>query len=425
MDTRHFLKPLKPRLRSSRDFSHHKSFPILGAVVLPDELFKLPSAIANQGNKPSCTAAASVTCRNIMNGKVYDEGGQWALEFQYAGATTDGYPLDVPAKVGKDVGFSITGQNGGFDKVGGYFWKSSNSGLDIFDTIKNTIFQNYQRTGKVIPFQVGLNWFSSFENSGNGSGIVPHIFENLLGGHDTSIVGWKKINGIDYLINANSWGTSHGLNGYFYFDRFMANKCFTISQFYWLDAEDMPTDVFRLGIFAAILQNIKVIFQLLIQIKNQPKPVPTPEPVIPPDQSNPPIAPNLPIQPTMPITNGDPTRFAISNTAIANGVEPELAMAVASCEGGFIPNTNLLNPKARNYNRDKNGSLLSTDRGAFQYNDKVFPLITDAMADDPATACKIFCQEVKAGLLKVVWQFSMPKWSKMLSPAIKTKYNIA
>ncbi len=63
--------------------------------------------------------------------------------------------------------------------------------MDKFDKIRNIMFQTYQRTGKIVPVLVGLNWFASFEDT-NGTGIIPHIFQNIRGGHATTICGWKK-----------------------------------------------------------------------------------------------------------------------------------------------------------------------------------------------------------------------------------------
>jgi len=44
------------------------------------------------------------------------------------------------------------------------------------------------------------------------SGVYIHSSGKMLGGHAIKIVGW----GSNYWIVANSWGSSWGLNGYFW-----------------------------------------------------------------------------------------------------------------------------------------------------------------------------------------------------------------
>lgn len=102
----------------------------------------------------------------------------------------------------------------------------------------------------------------------------------------------------------------------------------------------------------------------------------------------------------------------IRETAVQEGVEPELAIAVAKCEGGINTATAV---------RHNPGSI---DRGIFQWNDKYHPEITDAMAFDPKTATQLFCKAVKAGHLHAYWSASEPNWKKLVSPAILAKYGI-
>ena len=130
----------------------------------------------------------------------------------------------------------------------------------------------------------------------------------------------------------------------------------------------------------------------------QPQPTPTPQPV-----------------PTLAPVKETITQI-ITRVCIENGIEPELGIAVASCEGG------LLNAHAINKNKDKYSSL---DRGIFQFNSYWFQNITDAQAFDPEISTKLFCALVKNnGGLKTIWRWSMPCWRKKLSATILQKYNI-
>lgn len=102
----------------------------------------------------------------------------------------------------------------------------------------------------------------------------------------------------------------------------------------------------------------------------------------------------------------------IKDTCLLEGIEPDLGVAVASCEGG-LTNENITR-------KNTNGSI---DRGIFQWNDREHPEITDAEAFDPKQATIKFCQAVLAGHLNW-WYLSQPNWSKMLSVETLQKYNI-
>lgn len=106
----------------------------------------------------------------------------------------------------------------------------------------------------------------------------------------------------------------------------------------------------------------------------------------------------------------------ITNVCNENGVEPELAIAVARHEGG------LTNPKITRQNTDSHHSI---DRGIFQYNSYWLSYIPDSVAFDVALATKEFCDLVKQkGMLHQLWYISEPNWKKDLSPAILLKYGI-
>ena len=68
-----------------------------------------------------------------------------------------------------------------------------------------------------IPLVTAYPVYSSFSEA-NDDGIVPMPFEGetLRGGHSSQIRGWKIIDGKEYWINTNSWGSEVGDKGTFY-----------------------------------------------------------------------------------------------------------------------------------------------------------------------------------------------------------------
>jgi len=65
----------------------------------------------------------------------------------------------------------------------------------------------------VSSYQVYQSYTEAYDD-----GIVPMPKENdkLLGGHSSAIIGWKVIDGEEYFVNMNSWGSEIGDGGLFY-----------------------------------------------------------------------------------------------------------------------------------------------------------------------------------------------------------------
>lgn len=87
------------------------------------------------------------------------------------------------------------------------------------------------------PFVFGFTVFEQFEsNKCYQDGIVEvpkKTKKGILGGHCMACVGWKVINGKNYFITQNSWGTSGLGNGgfwYFPFEYFQNKK---IANDFW------------------------------------------------------------------------------------------------------------------------------------------------------------------------------------------------
>lgn len=70
-----------------------------------------------------------------------------------------------------------------------------------------------------IPFVIGFTVYASFESdqvAQDGIVPMPSAGEQVLGGHCVLCVGWKQINGQDYWILMNSWGSGWADKGFFY-----------------------------------------------------------------------------------------------------------------------------------------------------------------------------------------------------------------
>ena len=93
------------------------------------------------------------------------------------------------------------------------------------------------------------------------------------------------------------------------------------------------------------------------------------------------------------------TEQLIKKIAVAETVDPDLAVRVAKCESN-------LDWKAVNINTDG-----SKDRGLFQINDKWHPDVSDEVAFNPITATQFFCKAFKAGNLKW-WDATKKCWEK-------------
>jgi len=89
----------------------------------------------------------------------------------------------------------------------------------------------------------------------------------------------------------------------------------------------------------------------------------------------------------------------IRRIAGVEGVDPDLAVRVATCESS-------LNPSAKNVNTDG-----SVDRGVFQWNNKWHPEISDVCAFDVECAAREFCKAFKGGNLSW-WDATKKCWDK-------------
>ena len=103
---------------------------------------------------------------------------------------------------------------------------SNNPGLDSYDDGKNRIIEKYYRIESIEDIKVALNKnypvvismevFDSFYDLDNGARFtlpMPSAYENIIGGHAVTIVGYE-LNEQMFIVR-NSFGESWGDSGYF------------------------------------------------------------------------------------------------------------------------------------------------------------------------------------------------------------------
>jgi cathepsin X len=71
------------------------------------------------------------------------------------------------------------------------------------------------------PIGCGISVTSKFENYTSGIFSEVVLFPQI--NHEISVVGWGILNGVEYWIGRNSWGTAWGMNGFFYMNMYKNN----------------------------------------------------------------------------------------------------------------------------------------------------------------------------------------------------------
>jgi len=245
---------LKKRKASHKDYSFHKSYN-LGAAVLPDN-FWIDSRIPNQ-DANDCTAFSAVEARNSeIPASNFDPAQFWNDELAFAGVkTSDGFDIEVPAAVGVEKGFSPIGNPTiRQSNASAYFWIHANNGLDLFDSVRQTIYSQKR------PAVGGLDWFQDWVNTVGG--IISAIGLVILGGHAIRIAGWKTENNVLYIGLPNTWGVNVGDNGVFWMTREVFNKSFSGYGIYiWSD--DQSVQIKTLGLIQALYQNVVTLLRNL------------------------------------------------------------------------------------------------------------------------------------------------------------------
>ena len=110
-----------------------------------------------------------------------------------------------------------------------------------FNSVKNALANGN-------PVTIGFDVYSSFESGNwyNTTGIMPYPNtnrESLLGGHAVCLVGYNdnlNNSGHGYFLARNSWGTSWGLQGYFWMPYQVIQNTNMSSDFWLISAVHNP-----------------------------------------------------------------------------------------------------------------------------------------------------------------------------------------
>jgi hypothetical protein len=108
--------------------------------------------------------------------------------------------------------------------------------FDYFDDIKWALFRAYNpatRTGPVV--HAFGTWYDEWTEAPHG--FVPSFYQSFTGWHAYLFVDWCNIDGREYLIAQNSYGSGLGDKGFFYFPREVVNREFAK----WGSALKIPT----------------------------------------------------------------------------------------------------------------------------------------------------------------------------------------
>lgn len=245
MDTRKF--PVKiPIFGHSRNHNVYSSK--FGVSTFPAQLLFV-NDILDQGNTPYCTAYSACATRGSMKTKNYDPIAYWNEEAAYDGEpiTENGTSPDTCMEVGVEVGWVPLGQPLPTDKAAMTISVIPNSGMDLFDSVRSALVETNN------PIQGFVMWYADWDNTTDG--IITPTFTSILGGHAIKIAGFTTVNNVPYIVIQNSWGSTVGINGLFYFDRATFNKAFGAGYVrLWSDSVN-PT-VQKMGLLVALMQNL-------------------------------------------------------------------------------------------------------------------------------------------------------------------------
>jgi hypothetical protein len=162
---------------------------------------------------------------------------------------------------------------------------------DTYDNIRNALYMGQAENQAVVAFG---RWYRGWNNVGP-SGIVPDDQSALHGYHCYIFIDWTIIDGVEYLVAQNSYGTAFGKGGLQYFSRKIVNEAWKPDSL-WGDGiglfilRDVSPETIAeqkrslLFILAGVLLKIVTALRLYTppqrpQPQPAPKPAPTPTPL--------------------------------------------------------------------------------------------------------------------------------------------------
>jgi cathepsin L len=187
--------------------------------------------VKNQGQCGSCYAFSVTGALEgqhfIKNGKLVSMSEQQILDCLSEGGCNGG---------NKDSVFTYIARNGGIDSESFYPYKARKGTKCLFD--KNQVVAtdkgyrslakgetNLQNAvAKVGPISVSIYVANSFFHYADGVYDEPNCHEPDHN-HAVLVVGYGTLNGHDYWLVKNSWGTNWGVQGYIRMARNKNNQC--------------------------------------------------------------------------------------------------------------------------------------------------------------------------------------------------------
>lgn len=120
-------------------------------------------------------------------------------------------------------------------KKDSYFKVKPGKGLDMFDSLRLAIWNNKELKRTIV---VGAKWRGTWNNPSGG--VIPKSYSSRGTGHMFEIIGFKEIDGKDYLVIYFNYGKRKGDEGKLYFSRNVANREFYYGAYSFID---MPLSV--------------------------------------------------------------------------------------------------------------------------------------------------------------------------------------
>jgi len=231
-----------------RDYDYIKTFGV-STSLLPEEYLIEPISIKHQQDTDFCTAAAGCVLAEAQD-KIefsfewffsrYGEPGIYGADLRKAiKAGMKGFlPVNkAPFTVNdKERDFLADKNNwpANLNEVASIYGKQGFFNVKgKFDDIKNALWNNRNQRRAILT---GIMWY----NDWNYNGIIPNNYYSPAGLHAIAIIGFKKIENVDYLIIQNSYGKDIGDNGLFYFNRTVFDKEFSEPMFMYVDLDGSP-----------------------------------------------------------------------------------------------------------------------------------------------------------------------------------------